>query len=453
MWVTALFYGIPAAIISPERMDIVLLGRSITAIFACTLLVALYEILRKLTSDRLIALFSVFLLVTSRSFLVTIHSARYDILSSLAILIGVNFLLRVRYPMTVTRAAVIGCFIAATMLVTIHVTLALSLAAIVSILYRAGKHWPGVIVAFLVGAGFFLLIVFSVSVLRGQSTLLGTSSRASFALNLHDIPALRLFSRSVQTANLIQRWSMFRMYSLGYIVIFTAIALVAIMHYLRKRGTFSVPLNMTLILMVVLSWVEFESAAPSSYLIYVLPVLSLAAGLALHRLLKEQFRNWMIAAASIVLGILVFHDMQIAHGKGSQFMTANAFAIGAALGSIEQNDSAIHPLVLAFNPAVHEVLRDTNVRLMTTQFIEYPLTNASVDSVLRKEGVNYVLVYASAIKPDYMREVGPILASLARIATPVWERSGYFTDIGRSYFDTTLGKLDTLRLYRINTAK
>jgi hypothetical protein len=134
-------------------------------------------------------------------------------------------------------------------------------------------------------------------------------------------------------------------------------------------------------------------------------------------------------------------------------MTANALAVGAALGEIEQTDSGKRPLVLAFNPAVHEVLRDTNMWLMTTQFIEYPTTNRSVDSVLRGAGVNYVLVYASAIKPDYMREVGPIRAALTRMATPIWERSGYFTDIGRSYFDTALGAPDTLRLYRLNNTK
>ena len=453
MWVTALFYGIPAALISPERMDIVLLGRSITAIFACTLLVALYEIVRKITSDRLLALFSVVLLLTSRSFLFTSHSARYDILSALTILIGVYLLLRIRQPMTIMRAAIIGCLVAATMLVTIHVTIALSIAAIVAIIYFAGKRWPGALAALAAGLGFFLLLMFSISVLREQSTLFGTSNGASFALNLHDIPVLRILSRSVQMANLVQRWSMFQMYGSGYIFIFAVIALVAIMRFLRKRTSFSVAINLIIILTVFLSWVEFESAAPSSYLIYMLPVLSLGAGLAMQYLLKEPFRIWMIAAVSIVLGIAAFHDMQMVHGKGSRLINANAFAIGAALGAIEQKDSGIHPLVLAFNPAVHEVLRDTTVRLMTTQFIEYPLTNVSVDSILQKEGINYVLIYASAIKPDYMREVGPIRAALIRKATPIWERSGYFTDIGRSYFDTALYAPDTLRMYRINPVK
>lgn len=453
MWLTALFYGTPAALISPERMDIVLLGRSITAIFAFTLLIALYEIVRKLTSDRLLALFSVFLLLTSRTFFFTSHSARYDILSALAILTGVYILLRIRRPVAMLHAAIIGCIVAATSLVTIHVTLALALAAIVVVLYHAGKRCPSALAAFVVGVGFFIFVVFTVSAIRGESTLFGTSGTTSFALNVHDIPALRLFSRSVQFANLAQRWSMFRMYGFGYILIFVGIAIIALFQYLRKRGRIPIPLSTMIVVAVLLSWIELESAAPSSYLIYVLPVLSVAVGLALQCIVREQFRIWVIVAANIILGILAFHDMRMTHGKGSTLMSANAYAIGAALGTIEEKDSGIRPLVLAFNPAVHEVLRDTNVRLMTTQFIEYPLTTASVDSILRKEGVNYVLVYTSTIRPDYMREVGPIRAALARIATPVWERSGYFTDIDRSYFDTTLSEPDTLRLYRINTAK
>ena len=450
MWIPAICYGIPAALISPERMDIVLLGRSITTIFGFTLLIALYEIVRRLTADRLLALFSTFLLLSSRSFLFTSHSARYDILSALAIIVAIYLLFRIDHPLTAKRAIVTGFLVATTMLVTIHVTLALLLAALVVILSHAGKRWPIMLAAFVVGAGVFVIALIAISAMLWQFTLLGTSGGTSFALNIHDIPALRLYSRSVQLANLAQRWSMFRMYGLDYVFIFVAIAIVAITHYFRKPGKSSVSLRPAAIVAILLSWLELESAAPSSYLIYILPVLSIAAALALEHLVGEHVRTWGIACVSIMFGIFAFRDMPGRHGKGYHLMTANALAVGAALGEIEQPDSASHPLVLAFNPAVHEVLRDSSVRLMTTQFIEYPSANMSVDSVLRNAGVNYVLLYASAIKPDYMREVGPIHDALTRIATPIWERPGYFTDISRSYFDTTLSQPDTLRLYRVN---
>lgn len=450
MWMAALLYGIPSVLISPERMDIVLLGRCITTIVAFTLLVVLYEVVRRVTLDRLLALFSVILLLTSRSFLFTSHSARYDVLTALAILIGVYFLIRLHQPLTVFRSAIAGFIIASTMLVTIHVTLALFLASFMAALFHTSKRRPAAIAAFVSGAAVFLLLVFAVSVIRGQLTLFGNANGSSFALNIHDIPILRFYSRSVQAANLVQRWSMFRNYGMGYILIFGALVAIGVFQYFRTRGRIRISALTFIIAATIVSWIELESSAPSSYLIYVLPVLSLAAAVAMKRFIGEHPRAWAIALAGILLGIGAFRDMPARHGKGYHLMTANSLAVGTALGEIEQSDSGNHPLVLAFNPAVHEVLRDTNVRLMTTQFIEYPTANISVDSVLRNAQVNYVLVYASAIKPDYMREVGPIRAALNRVATPIWERPGFFTDIGRSYFDTTLGAPDTLRLYRIN---
>lgn len=461
MWATAFCYGFPAALISPARMDIVLVGRSITALFAFTLLIVLYEIVRQRTSDRLLALFSVLLLLTSRSFLLTSHSARYDILSALAILIGLYLLFRDSSAKKSFRySIIIGAITAATFLVSVHVTLALSLAALFTVIVRSRKKWMRSCFAFLAGFVLFALVLIAIAAFTGQMTVLGSSSKGAFALNLHDIPVLRLYSRSVQFANLAQRWNEFQTYALGFIVVFAAIAMLAIIQWIRIRGRFAVPLSVATIFMVLISWLECESSAPTSYLIYVLPILSFSAALSLNKLFKESSRMWVIAFAGIVLGIFAFRDMPGAYGKGYQIMTDNSLAVGAALDAIEQPDDTIatlrpkdsshRPLVLAYSPAVHEVLRDTNVQLMTTQFIEYPATNASVDSVLRNAGVNFVLLYASAIKPDYMREVGPIRAAMARIATPIWERSGYFTDIGRSYFDTILGAPDTLRLYRMN---
>ncbi len=453
MWATAIFYGIPAALVSPQRMDIVLLGRSITAVFAVTLLVALYEIVRKLTADRLLGLFSVCLLLTSRSFLFTSHSARYDILSALAIVVGIYLLLRMSQPLTTIKAGVVGFGVAATMLITIHVMIALALASFINVLYHSRKQRARSFIAFVAGMLAFLVVLVVISALRGQFSLLGSAGSGSFALNIHDIPALRIYSRSVQFANIAQRWSMFNSYGFGYLVMIGAVALTAMIQYFRKVGTFSVSVGAVTIAVVLGSWFEFESAAPSSYIIYMLPVLSLAVALAMKRVLHEQPRIIGIALASILLFVFAFRDVPGARGKGYRLMTSNSLAVSAALAEAEQLDSVHYPLVLTFNPAVHEVMRDTNVLLMTTHFIEYATAAQSVDSVLRGAGVDYVLLYASALKPDYMREVGPIRTALARTATPIWERPGYFTDIGRSYFDTTLGLHDTVRLYHINKTK
>jgi hypothetical protein len=296
-------------------------------------------------------------------------------------------------------------------------------------------------------AGFLALLV-SLSAAIGQLHF-NSNGTTGFALNLHDIPILRFYSRSVQFANISQRWNMVCMYASGFILTFVIIAIFSVIKALRNRS-WRVSFFVIAIAVLLLSWLEFESAAPSSYLIYVLPVLSLAAAVAAQKVIPEAIQRWIVATIGIALSILAFRDVPARHGKGYHTMTENSFAVSSALSEIENDSSSIHPLVLTFTPAVHEVLRDSNVRMMTTQFVEYPEGGMNADSLFKAVGVNYVLLYASALKPDYMREVEPIRATLDRIATPVWERPGFFTDIGRSYFDTVLSLPDTLRLYHVH---
>jgi hypothetical protein len=456
MWVPSIFYGIPAALVDPLKMDIVLLGRTVTAMFAFTLLIAVYEIVRRFSQDRLIALFSVILILTSRSFLFTSHSARYDMLNALAIAIGIYLLMRLlrgnalRLPISMSCAFITGLMVATSMLVTIHVTLCLMLAAFISILYRSPKKKIFATIAFFAGAISFVAILIGISMLRGQTTLFGSSGTNAFVLNFHDIPALRIYSRSVQFATLMQRLGTFSSFGMGYLTVFGLLTIVVFVKLVQKQFRLKIAPGAVIILAVLFSWLEFESAAPTSYLIYILPALSIAAGLILMRILEGQLRTLSIAVASIALLVFAFMDIPGVHGRGYRIMTENFQAVSAALAEIERPDSNIKPLVLAFNPAVHEVLRDTTFRLMTTHFIEFPSTQERADSLIRNEDVKYVLLYRSAIKPDYMREIGPISDAMNRIGTLVWKRPGYFTDIGRSYFQKDLGAPDTLQLYRIH---
>ena len=450
MWVPAVLYGIPAAIISPVAMDIVLLGRTVTAVLAVTLVFVLFEIVRRITADRLLAVMSVLLLITSHSFLFTSHSARYDILTALAILIGIYFLLRYN-PYAVKRWQIVlaGVITAATLLITIHVTLALGLAALATVIYRARGNRIRALVVFAAGALGFITLIAGITILRGQP-IFSPSFHGAFALNIYDIPALRFYSRSVQTANILQRWHTVWELGVGYIIAFAALLVILVVLLIRKNIRLRFGWRAVILAIALLSWLELESAAPTSYLIYTLPILSIAVAIALERLLTPAIRIWFVAVLAMILAALSLRDMPGPHGKGYRITSENYEAVGTAMSQIEEADSGSHPLVLAFNPAIHEVLRDTNVRLMTTQFIEFPRNNHSADSVLHEQQVNYVLVYLSRIKPDYMREVEPILHALDSDAIPLWERAGYFTDIGRSYFNSSLGPPDTIRLYKLH---
>jgi hypothetical protein len=448
MWISALLYGIPSAIV--DTMDIVLLGRTITALFAFTLLIALFAIIKRATLDRHLALVCVILLVTSRSFLFTSHSARYDILNALAILIGVFVLLRLsRRRITQREAAIVGFIAAASMLVTIHVTLSLFIAAAFTVYFSSEQRWKS-FGLFCGGAATFVILLALISYVRAQSSLFGSGTGGSFALNIHDIPGLRFYSRSVQFANASQKAITLTNFGLGFVIIIGVLVLTVILQFVRNRFPLRISKSISIMLLALVSWFELESAAPTSYLIYILPVLALAVALAAKRFIPEAIRMWAALPVALVLTGFAFKDMPGPHGQGYRIMTANYQAVGAALDQMPERDSGSKPLVLAFNPAVHEILRDTTVRLMTTHFIEFPNTFDAPDSVIRREGVRYVLLYRSAVKPGYMREVGPITEAASRLGTPIWERAGYFTDIGRTYFSKQLGPPDTIRLYRLH---
>jgi hypothetical protein len=463
MWVSALLYGAPATLLKGGP-DIILIGRTVTALLAVSLLGVLYEIIRRLTSDRSIAMFGVILLLTSRSFLLTSHSARYDILTALCIVLGFYFLIRANAPLrTSKRSAIIGFCAAATLLVTVHVTLAIGLAAFIGIVWRSRTRRLGNAGAFLGGASVFGLILLGLSAFRSQTSLFGSASANAFTLNILDIPALRLFSRSVQFANVTQRLHTFAFLGMGYLVVIGFLAVLAIIGIATRwknasasRETWATAhgYQIATIGIVLVSWLEFESSAPTSYLIYVLPVLSVCAALLSHWLLPIAGRSWMILAASVVLCFFGFKDAPWPRGAGYHIASANDHAVNEALAQVSHGIDNPRPLVLAFNPAVHDVLHDTSIRLMTTHFIEFPISNGEApDYTIRKNRVLYILLYRSALKPDYMREVGPLSEAAHHLGSLVWQQAGVFTDIGRSYFgdksELHEDQPDTLQLYHI----
>ena len=458
MWITALLYGTPAALL--KNADIVLIGRSVTALLSLTLLVSLYEVIQRLTSDRIMALLGTILLLSSRSFLFTSHSARYDILTSLSILIVIFFLFQIidRSPLTWLQSLLVGFAIGATLLITIHVTLAIGIAAFLSILVNSrGRRFQNAAI-FCIGAAIFILLLIGINQLRGTSSLFGGSATSAYYLNLRDIPALRPFSRSVQIANLTQRWNTLTTLSLGYIIMLLALTLLAIYSLWRKRISVNITTQKIILLVAFVSWLLFESSAPTSYLIYILPLLSIGIVLTIRDLLPERVGRWVAILGGVILCLFGLADAPLPHGVGKLMTTQNEQAVDQALESIEPSDNHDkpdrHPLVLAFNPAIHRVLLDTNVRLMTTHFVEFPEADKfaarSVQDIIRKEKVDYILLYKSAVKPDYMREVGPIAKAAQSMGTLVFERADLFTDIGRSYFSSSRNLPDTIQLYRVH---
>lgn len=438
MWLTAAIYGVPAALL--RSVDIVSLGRTITAVLAAGLLGATYWSARRAEAGKIAALLAVVLVATTRTFYLTSHSARYDILSALIILLFFTRLLFLaRRGLTVRDSFLIGLAFTGSLLVSVHVILAMAIAVPLVILFRSDHTLPS-IRSFVLGALIPAAVFAVVALASGAHSVFGYTGSSGFFSQVQNVPALRPFSRSVQIANVLQRLDM-ALRLAGPLALLTACAVIAaLVPGLRRRR--SLPM-WWLPISVFTSWLLFESSAPTSYLIYVVPVVAVSTAVLLSTL--PEFVLGIIALVPIVTIAL---GVASAEQLGEYLSANNTKAVNEAALYVTQHP-APGPL-LTINLGVHDLLK-SEVPIMTTQFIEFPATNASPDSVLRRNNVHYVLLYQSPLHPDYMREILPLSRIASERGTLVYRHIVPMTDIARDYFgERSLGLPDTLQLYLLH---
>jgi hypothetical protein len=442
MWLTAVIYGIPAAI--ARTVDIVSLGRTITAVLSLILLAATYWSARRAEAGRVAAALAIVLVVTTRTFYLTSHSARYDIVSALIILIFFTRLLTLsRRGLTIRESFLAGLTLTGSLLISVHVLLAMAFAVPLVIVFRSDDRWRS-IAAFALGVAIPIVVFALIAFASGAHSLFGYSGTSGFYNQVQNVPALRLFSRSVQLANLQQRLAM-ALQLAGPLTLLTACSfIVLVIPGLRRRR--SLPM-WWLPIAVILSWLLFESSAPTSYLIYVIPVLAVSVAV-----LVSVLPAGMLAVVALIPTILLPFSISNANDLGRMLTNENDTAVQAAADFIHS-----HPQpgpVLTINLGVHKLL-DIGLPIMTTQFIEFPATATTPDSILRQNGVRYVLLYQSALHPDYMREILPLTRVTHARGTMVFSRVAPITDIARDYFSpgatiTALKYPDTLQLYLLH---
>jgi hypothetical protein len=442
MWLTAVVYGLPAALM--QSVDIVSLGRTITAVLAAVLLGATYWSARRAEAGRTAALLAVVLVVTTRTFFLTSHSARYDILSALAILIFVTRLLVLsRRGLTVRDAFLVGLAFTGSLLVSVHIMLALAFAVPLVILLRSDHTLPS-IRSFAFGAAIPVIVFLIIAVASGAHSVFGYTGSSGFFSQVQNVPALRPFSRSVQMANLLQRLDM-ALRLAGPLTLLSVCALiVAMIPGFRRRH--SLPM-WWLPLSIIVSWLLFESSAPTSYLIYIVPVVAVSASVLLSTLPPLV----LAIVAAVPVALLPFSILN-AESLGNTLTTYNDASVGEAIAHI-RTDPKPGP-VLTINLGVHELL-NAGLPIMTTQFVEFPASSLSPDSVLRQNNVHYMLLYQSPLHPDYMREILPLTRIAHDRGTLVFSRAAAMTDIARDYFApnvviTAPMPADTLQLYLLH---
>jgi hypothetical protein len=466
MWLTAVLYGGAAAIFT-SLTDPVTIGRSVTAVLSVILLLTLYRSARKLGISKLFATAGVLLLLTSRSFMLTSHSARYDILTALAILCVLSVLERLvaREDLPNQILFFFGVSSLALAIISIHVVL-LSAALFAIALWKLNaSRQPKKLIAFSAGVLTSMVgFIFLQWITQGTLQLFGKTRGKGFLANVAEVPLLRPFSRSVQAANLAQRVHVFSDLAIFILVVAVCSLIVAILTRQKVAGKKQASVSRSMltpgVLAILLSWMFLESSAPTSYLIYVLPVLVL---LSMKVLDRDHGSSALVGRRNIVVALLLlvvcsgafsYIGSHTGERLGSIVTTSNERAITNAISAIRTDSHEQAPLVLAFNPAISRLLNQQDVRVMTTQFIEYPATELSPHDLLKSLGVRYLLLYRSALKPYYMREVGPLDTLAQQFGKPIATSAGIFTDIGRSYFEPRTPEpvttFDSLIVYRLD---
>ncbi len=449
IWLSGLIYGVPAALFSNAASP-VMIGRTITFILSLITLYFVYRLARRLGASSIDSLIGVFVLVMSNAFYFSSHSARLDVLTSLAVLLYLFLLvfmfersntvgLNARWAFLLPLIAVL------TLTIYVHVPTLIILPLLYSS-WRLGLfNSPKRTTLFAFGAVMGVAIIVGIYWLSMQ--LVGTADQINLLgkgynqyYNVaNSLPVLHLLSWRVQKINTLDRflqvWDVASPIVIG-IAIGIATRLWKRVPLTPKEGFFLI--NTVLLL---LGWMLFGGPAVF-YNIHVLPIAAVASAVLIAPGLQLLLPKNRGAIIPIMIVIIIFTIVsQERHGNvGERLVEGNKKAIAALADPIASQEKA--PLVLTDEPAENIVAGEPNVRLMTNHLLLFGDENKPLSDIFREHHVDYLLLYSGAHWRSPFRPIADSLYDL------VSERAGTFTDLGRTYDDPHWNEFDTLRLYK-----
>jgi hypothetical protein len=422
MWLSSAIYGAAALVSDSTLVDA---GRTITAVLALLLLLSIWRGARSLALTGLAISAGISLLVSSRSFFLTSHSARYDIATALAV-IAISYLLIQDLQSKRARSFLrLGLLWGASMIVSIHVPLLLLLPVCYYLVVQrvSLKDLVRVVLGAIVSVGALFLIH-----LLTQPSLVGETNLSE---NLRTIPILRPFSWSVQSSNFVQKWDLITSFAPQILL-----CLLAIFEGLRCRSLARTNKQATVLLALpMIGWLLFQPAGPSSYVIHFLPCLVLAAAISIETMLVGNWQRIAIGVVAAVLIALGVRDAVIAGKVGAELAQAHREAI-SRITSLSADKQLV-----ALNPAQSHLQSQLQIAA-TTHFVELPHRQA-----MQLSGEGYLVTYNSSILPNFMWEVAPLRSE---VTSPDLVQTGRLLDAGRSYFEPLDSRLDTIFLQRVD---
>lgn len=426
MWLTALLYG-GVSLIS-RYADLVLIGRVISFSLACLLLIGVLRYAWKRGAHPSLIALGLTLIVASRSFFLTSHSARYDILTSVFIAGFCVYLYhRIEFPSK--SYFLTGVLWMAGLTISVHATL-LTLLPMAYFVARSKDRMAAMLG--IVGGG--LVVIGALGAAHMINSPAAIAGQSTFAQNLETLPILRPFSRSVQIANLLQKWELLVQYALAFIPVVLVLLVSCFVVRTRERHL------AVIAVLTLLGWLLFQSAGPSSYLIHFLPLLGLAFVVISMPIVTSIIPQVSSVILTLVLCFYGWQDLTTAEANGQLLHSNNQRALRTWLPEL---DSSFR--VLALNPA-QDYLLSNRIPFATPHLFELP--DGQGVNTLQQAGVDWVLTYNSGILPNAMRE----FASMRELVTGGEMSTGQLLDIGRSYFFPLDPRPDTIFLSPLNTS-
>ncbi len=462
-WMAAAIYGIPVLLFS-NFADVVSIGRVVTFLLALLLCFTMSRMLRAFGVSSSFALLAVLLLVTSRSFFFASHAARLDIAAGLSVLGFVRYLGKqhermIRGEWTPTAHWYFTYGVVAMLFATLSIHL-LSLIGVLSIymLFQFGAiRKPLFAVSALFGVASVVAILLAIYGLSGVPwTLFGVSAKPNqFQSVANMLPIQRPFSRSVQIANILERWNGLRSEAPAFLLwcgISFSLCLWSIWQKLKL-----IPHHFLFgaTIAILFAWLFFQSPALYYYL-HVLPLFIVVATIAIASRIKN---STMVEVALLSVGVLLsYFAVQDTIRAGTTAMTItrdNGVAMQQAALAIQEDAAGRRPIVLAQNPAIAFFEHSKDIRLMSAHIVSFPLTTRPLAVSLDSLDVNYIILYAPGTGTSYSEDYAtprPVADSLGTVLLRV---PGRLLDVDLNYFASevlTSRPMDTLILYKLPTS-
>jgi len=453
-WLSALIYGAPQ-LIAPVDADVITVGRTISFVLGLGSLVLIGWFAFRLRISTGFALLAIVLLLTTQTMTYATHSARYDVITGVAILgyVGATAIRLQRKHRSSLLFFIFG-FVAVLfgLAISPHLEVLLFGVAIYSAL-RLGvlRRWKFT-VSYLAGALICLILLVLLYTLSNAHFSLaeGITSGNEYSAVLNNLPVRRLFSWSAQSHQLWAKgyylWQEAPVFAfLLPIILVSEIALRVTKRESDVASFFSISL-----FLVILSAAFFQSTLPY-YLAHVLPLIALTFVVHLNEWKRSTMIQPALAFVSLAITIAIFlwwlPALNRAGRMGDAINEANTTAVQAAFEAEGRAQVAKEkrPLVLAQAPAIHELLRDQTVRLMSEAFLFFPIRNEPIDSTLHRANVEYIIDYDRPMTDEYRNVVHQ--------ASPIFIRTGRFLDRTVDYFHDTTSEIDTLTLYHVTPAE